>query len=69
MKRAINHKNYNFREKKNYSQVMKERENLHLRELRLLRQVSLEFIAIMPRLQIKLLHKENIAISNYNTWK
>ena len=23
----------------------------------------------MPRLQIKLLDKENIAISNYNTWK
>ena len=57
----INHKNYNFREKKNHSQVVEERKkNLHERELRLLRQVSLELIAIMPRLQTRLLPKENI---------
>ena len=37
------------------------------REPRLLKQVSLELITIMPRLQFKLLDKESVAISNYNT--
>ena len=35
----------------------------------LLKQVGLELITIMPRLQIDSLNEENIAISNYNKWK